>query len=246
MDLSYGPEYEAVADANQRKQVKRSAYCRHLPDPATIGSKCSGLERDRVVCGVGYGRIAVSIALLILAFPPFSFDTHYGRRAGGHSIAWAQEPAPKEKGIPSDRELLRYMNQPVERTFDRTDLVYLNAATFNEEVLNAERPVMVLFYSRNGQLSRGLAALARALLNMFPDFKPCAYPLPDAKLLTVDTFKVYHTRYRLRGVPALLFYDKKGDVVEVQGAIHGGYNQIEEVKRQLEKIPKIIRRKIMD
>jgi hypothetical protein len=246
MDLSYGPEYETVADAKQRTSVKCSARFGQLPGPATIGGKCSGLEPDRVVCFVGPGRITLLIAFLILAFSLFSFDTHYGRVAGGLSIAWAQGAAVEEKAIPSDRELLRYMNQPVEKTFDRTDLVYLNAATFNEEVLDAERPVMVLFYSRNGELSRGLAALARVLLNMFPDFKPCAYPLPDAKLLTVDTFKVYHTRYRLRGVPALLFYDKEGGVVEVQGAIHGGYNQIEEVKRQLEKIPRIIRRKIMD
>lgn len=97
------------------------------------------------------------------------------------------------------------MNQPVEKTLASKDLVYLNAVNFNAEVLDADRPVMVLFYSRNGGLSGGLAALAKTLLNMFPEFKPCVYPLPDAKLLTVDTFEVYHSRYGLRGVPALLF-----------------------------------------
>ena len=60
------------------------------------------------------------------------------------------------------------------------DLVYLNAVIYNEEVLNASRPVMVLFYIKNGELSGGLTALAETLLNMLPEIKSCAYPLPDA------------------------------------------------------------------
>ncbi len=151
-------------------------------------------------------------------------------------------------GLPtsSDAALIRDMKQPVEMTLKETGVVYLNAINYRAEVLEAAQPAMVLFYSKNGELSRGLAALAKALVSLFPAFKLCAYPLPDAKRITVDSFEIYSTRYGLRGLPTLLLYDFEDGEMEVQGVVHGGYSELEVLKYQISRLPKIIRRRIMD
>lgn len=145
-----------------------------------------------------------------------------------------------------DIVLLQHMNQPVEATLRDTGVVYLNATNYREEVMEAQQPAMVLFYAKNGEMGRGLAALSKALLKVFPLFKICAYPLPDAKLLTVDSFKVYNTRFGLRGVPTLLLYDYEEGEMIVQGTVHGGYSELATLKYQLARLPKIIKRRIMD
>ena len=63
-------------------------------------------------------------------------------KAAAKSVAHASSYDPE---MPSDDELLRYMNQTVEETLAGTSVVYVDDSSYQREVYGANQPVMVLF-----------------------------------------------------------------------------------------------------
>jgi hypothetical protein len=159
----------------------------------------------------------------------------------------AHAASKKRYRYPSDEALTKYLDQPAEDTLRPTDVVYVSALNFAEEVLAEDRPVMVLFFSQGGSLSRGSAAFVRVLHRNFPEIKVAAYVLPHAKALSVDSFQVYNKRYGLKGVPTTLFYDHDKDGnMDIQGKINGGYEILENLKYKMQELFPIIEKDIMD
>ena len=163
----------------------------------------------------------------------------------GGSVAHAAEK--KGYRYPSDGTLSKYLDQPIEKVLGPAGVVYVNALNFEDEVFRSDRPVMVIFYSRDGSLARGTAAFVRVLHSNLPGIKVAAYVLPTAKDLSVRTFMVYNRRYELQGVPTILFYDrdKDGNMV-VQGKLQGGYEILDDLKDAMEKFFPAIEKNIMD
>lgn len=159
----------------------------------------------------------------------------------------AQAAEKRRFEYPPDETLLRYLDQAIEETLRPTGVVYVNALNFKKEVLLSDRPVMVLFYSQDGSLAKGSAAFARVLHSNLPEIKVAAYVLPPAKTLSVDSFQVYSERYGLKGVPTTLIYDHdKNGNMETQGKVNGGYEYLEDLKYNMEKLFPVIEKDIMD
>jgi hypothetical protein len=166
------------------------------------------------------------------------------------AIPGEPDPHATEKKVyqyPSDETLMTYLDQSAGETLRPTAVVYVSALNFATEVLAENGPVMVLFFSQGGSLSRGSAAFVRVLHTNFPEIKVAAYKLPPARMLSVDSFQVYNKRYGLKGVPTTLFYDHdKNGNMDIQGKINGGYEILENLKYKMQKLFPIIEKDIMD
>ena len=111
--------------------------------------------------------------------------------------------------------LQQYMNQPVELTLKGTDVTYVNDNNYKKEVFGSNKPVMVLFYNNNAKGSQGLAALTRAIEDMYSEqIKLCAYKISDRNQNTQSEFNALAAKYPIKKTPALLFYDNDNGKVE--------------------------------
>ncbi len=147
--------------------------------------------------------------------------------------------------MPPDSVLEQYMHQPVEKTLEGTGVVYVNDYNYEQEVLNADRPVMVLFYA-NDAGSKGLAALVKVLNERFPQIKVCAYKETDRDYITPQEFEALKEKYPLKDSPSILFYDNDNGKMELQAELPRGPPDIKELKRLIRACYDYIPKKILD
>ena len=151
------------------------------------------------LAGLGTG----AVALEEIAWPV---------KAIAKSVAHASSYDPE---MPSDDELLRYMNQTVEETLAGTSVVYVDDSSYQREVYGANQPVMVLFYNKQGNGSAGAATLGRVLSELFPEVKFCAYKISDGASTPKSAWNSLD-KYGLKDTPSILFYDNDNGRVELE------------------------------
>ena len=110
---------------------------------------------------------------------------------------------------PDDATLKEWMNQPVEETLAGTNYTKVNDDNYQREVLEANQPTMVFFYTNAGEYSWGLAALTKALHKQFPEIKLCAYKLTDGVTTPRGVYNHVTSEYPVEKTPSLLFYESK-------------------------------------
>ena len=146
--------------------------------------------------------------------------------------------------LPPDAVILKYMSQPVEKTLP-VGYTPVNDDNYQREVLEADRPVMVLFYGDSGipnkkTPSRGLAALLRILADNFPEIKVCAYDRGSGDDIPMSEFKKLQEKYPLKDTPALLFYKRKENGTELLGQKSKGIVEIANLQRLIKKYTSLI------
>lgn len=146
--------------------------------------------------------------------------------------------------LPPDEVILKYMSQPVEQTLPE-GYTPVNDDNYHAEVLEADRPVMVLFYADNENYkgvkpSRGLATLTRILAEKFPEIKVCAYQINNRLTVNDAEFKLVTSKYPLKDTPALLFYKRKENGMELLGQKSKGIVEIANLQRLIKKYTSLI------
>lgn len=182
----------------------------------------------------------VGIALMFISVPALPWFTlsdaiNLGGPGGGGQKLLALNQFSSEGGAaaapviqaPSNTQLKQWMAQPVAQTLEALDYSRVDDRSYQQEVFRRSRPVMVLFFADaddagNCGGQRGLAALAKALKQRFPEIKLCAYKIADAGHISYGRLNALKEVYPLKTAPALLFYDHDNGRTSLEHAFHGG------------------------
>ena len=190
--------------------------------------------------GSGSRRIWFGIALIFILVSGVAWfslsDTVQGRDSGGGGqkpsvlspfISPRQAAAEPGRQGPSNQQLKQWMAPPVLQTLKTLDYIRVDDSSYQKAVFKRDRPVMVLFFADSegagncgGQ--RGLAALAKALKQRFPEIRLCAYKIADAGHISYRQLNALQNAYPLKTAPALLFYDNDNGRTRLEHALHGG------------------------
>lgn len=116
-------------------------------------------------------------------------------------------------------DVRRLAREPVETIFSGAPIGRLSDATYWNTVQGSPKPVVVVFYANQDEQSRHLATLIRYLALEFSEAVAFyGYPVTAGATVEHNALAVLDRRYRVKKVPATLFYDNDHGKMEFEKA----------------------------
>ena len=170
-------------------------------------------------------------------------------------------------------QLVKEMQQPVEKTLEYSDIVYLTRdaygnelnishgshlkkinENYRREVWNSDKPVLVLFYAGDfGKPSNeispynGLASVYKHIQEKFGDeIKFCAFKVSNEYYLDRWIKPFIREAYGAKTLPAILFYDNDRGEIEYDEQFIGGPCKVENWLKDYKIIKNYTQKNILD
>ena len=184
-------------------------------------------------------------------FIKLALGTTAGLACGLNPLESEASEAEYDFQMPPDRELKKYLNQPVEDTIGTpgVDYVPVKDENYDQIVKGSNKPVMVLFYNDTNTEDgadpcRGLAGLAKVLNDTFQadnvkegyagdDILFCAYKICDEKTVDYERGMDLISRYPIEDTPALVFYKHEDGEVKQIDTFNRGCSDLETLKHNI-------------
>ena len=140
-----------------------------------------------------------------------------GVLAGASGLMMSPSSAAQTAAVVNMTEVRQLAREPVETIFAGAPIGRLSDADYWKTVRGSAKPVVVIFYTNQGQQSRHLATLARYLAREFdPDVVFYGYPVTAGTTVEHHTLAALQKRYGIKKVPATLFYDNDRGKIELE------------------------------
>jgi hypothetical protein len=141
----------------------------------------------------------------------------------GSSTTIAQAPAAKAPAAttqelnPDMAEVRRLAREPVETIFSGVPIGRISDADYRQTVQGSPKPVVVVFYANQDERSRHLATLIRYLaLEFNGSVAFYGYPVTAGATVDHNALAALKTKYKVKQVPATLFYDNDHGKIELE------------------------------
>ena len=114
-------------------------------------------------------------------------------------------------------DVRRLAREPVETIFSGAPIGRLSDANYWKTVQGSPKPVVVVFYANQDQRSRYLATLVRYVALEFSEAVVFyAYPVTAGASVERNALAALKKRYKVKQVPATLFYDNDHGKMELE------------------------------
>src|SRR5262245_61500714 len=114
-------------------------------------------------------------------------------------------------------EVRRLAREPVETIFSGAPIGRISDADYWKKVRGSPKPVIVVFYANRDEQSRHHATLVRYIAMEFSELIAFyAYPVTAGATVEPGALAAIDKRYRVKRVPATLFYDNDRGKMELE------------------------------
>ena len=114
-------------------------------------------------------------------------------------------------------DVRRLAREPVETIFSGAPIGRVSDANYWQTVQGSSKPVVVVFYANQDQPSRHLATLVRYLALEFSEAVVFyGYPVTAGATVERNALAALKKRYKVKQVPATLFYDNDHGKMELE------------------------------
>ena len=130
----------------------------------------------------------------------------------------ARPPAASTQAVSVDMaEVRRLAREPVETIFSGAPIDRVSDADYRKTVQGSPKPVVVVFYANQDERSRHLATLVRYLaLEFNGSVAFYGYPVTEGATVDHNALATLKHRYKVKQVPATLFYDNDRGKIELE------------------------------
>lgn len=142
--------------------------------------------------------------------------------------------------MPSDSDIADYLNMPVDEILAGVDHIPVDDTNYHQEVyqerfpIGSRAPVVSLFYANEGKFSKGVAVLAKTIIENYPDFKMVAYKAADGASVPNAKHAQIKEDYLIGQVPTMLMMGNGRGVIEtLQGYTQGGIGDAKYLKDKI-------------